>query len=59
MPLEPSVDGKERALIVYFTHPHWNGEDIDGMTAAPKTRLSHVRAALLEVRDGTLVCTSV
>ncbi|MEJ1194540.1 glycoside hydrolase [Pseudarthrobacter sp. CCNWLW207] len=56
VPLEPSAEGKERALIVYFTHPHWNGEDIDGMTADPKTHLSHVRAAVLEVHDGNLVC---
>ena len=59
VPLEPSAEGKERALIVYFTHPHWNGEDIDGMTADPKTHLSHVRAAVLEVHDGNLVCINV
>ena len=59
VPLEASADGKERALIVYFTHPHWNGADIDGMAADPKTHLSHVRAAVLEVRDGNLVCTNV
>ena len=59
VPLEASADGKERALVVYFTHPHWNGADIDGMAADPKTHLSHVRAAVLEVRDGNLVCTNV
>ncbi|MEJ1179890.1 MULTISPECIES: glycoside hydrolase [unclassified Pseudarthrobacter] len=59
VPLEPSAEGKERALIVYFTHPHWNGEDIDGMTADPKTHLSHVRAAVLKVHDGNLVCINV
>jgi len=59
VPLEPSAEGKERALIVYFTHPHWNGEDIDAMTADPKTHLSHVRAAVLEVHDGNLVCINV
>ena len=52
-----SEDGTERALLVYFTHPHWGGEDIDTMAVDPKTRLSHVRAAVLEVRDGHLVCT--
>ncbi|BAS11344.1 hydrolase, hydrolyzing O-glycosyl compounds [Arthrobacter sp. Hiyo4] len=36
VPLQAAADGKERALIVYFTHPHWNGEDIDGMTADPR-----------------------
>jgi hypothetical protein len=50
-------DVKERALLVYFTHPHWGGEDIGTMAPDPKTRLSHVRAAVLEVRDGNLVCT--
>lgn len=59
VPLEPSAEGKERALLVYFTHPHWKGEDIDGMTADPKTHLSHVRAAVLEVHDGNLVCINV
>ncbi|ADX74746.1 glycoside hydrolase [Pseudarthrobacter phenanthrenivorans] len=57
VPLEPREDGTEQALLAYFTHPHWGGEDIDTMAPAPKTRLSHVRAAMLEVRDGTLVCT--
>ena len=59
MPLEPSAEGKERALIVYFTHPHWNGEDIDGMTADPRTHVSHIRAAVLKVHDGNLVCINV
>lgn len=49
--------GAERALLVYFTHPHWNGEDIGTMAPDPRTRLSHIRAAMLEVRDGILVCT--
>jgi len=44
--------------VVYFTHPHWGGEDIDTMAPDPKTRLSHVRAAVVEVRDGVLVCTA-
>lgn len=59
VPLEPSADGKERGLIVYFTHPYWNGENIDAMTADPRTQLSHVRAAVLEVHNGNLVCTNV
>ncbi|MHC6591976.1 family 43 glycosylhydrolase [Arthrobacter sp. C152] len=50
-------DGGPQALIVYFTHPHWNGEDIGTMVPDHRTHLSHVRAAVLEVRDGILVCT--
>jgi hypothetical protein len=57
VPLPDLEDGGERALLVYFTHPHWGGEDIDTMAPLPKTRLSHVRAAVLEVRDGILVCS--
>lgn len=38
VPLEASADGKERALIVYFTHPHWNGAATEGMAADPKTQ---------------------
>jgi hypothetical protein len=57
VPLALGENGKERALLVYFTHPHWGGEDIDTMAPDPKTRLSHIRAAVLEVRGGTLVCT--
>lgn len=56
VPLAPREDGKERALMVYFTHPRWGGEDIGTMDPDPKTRLSHIRAAVLEVRDGNLVC---
>jgi hypothetical protein len=55
--LVPEANGGERALLVYFTHPHWGGEDIDTMAPDPKTRLSHIRAAVLQVRDGNLVCT--
>ena len=54
----PSDGGQDQALVVYFTHPHWGGEDIDTMSPDPKTRLSHVRAAVVEVRDGVLVCTA-
>ncbi|WP_255482191.1 hypothetical protein [Pseudarthrobacter sp. NBSH8] len=57
--MDAAADGKERALIIYFTHPHWNGEDIDSMAADPKTHLSHVRAAVLEVHNGNLVCTNI
>ena len=56
VPLEPQEDGSERALLVYFTHPYWGGEDIDTMEPDPKTHLSHIRAATLEVRAGNLVC---
>ena len=51
-----SDGGTQRALLVYFTHPYWGGEEIDRMAPDPRTRLSHVRAAVLEVRDGILVC---
>jgi len=54
---EMSDAGADRALLVYFTHPCWGGEDIGTMAPDPRTRLSHVRAAVLEVRDGVLVCT--
>ncbi|WP_258803759.1 family 43 glycosylhydrolase [Pseudarthrobacter sp. NS4] len=56
VPLAPTEDGKERALLVYFTHPCWGGEDIHTMEPDPRTRLSHVRAAVLEVSDGNLAC---
>ncbi|MDQ0119925.1 glycoside hydrolase [Pseudarthrobacter sp902506025] len=56
-PGETSDGGAQRALLVYFTHPYWGGEDIDTMAPDPRTRLSHVRAAVLDVRDGVLVCT--
>jgi hypothetical protein len=55
--VETSDGGTQRALLVYFTHPYWGGEDIDTMAPDPRTRLSHVRAAVLEVRGGSLVCT--
>ncbi|MEW1920103.1 glycoside hydrolase [Pseudarthrobacter oxydans] len=57
VPLDPTEDGKERALLAYFTHPYWGGEDIETMAPNPETRLSHLRGAVLEVRDGNLVCT--
>ena len=57
VPLAPGEDGRERALLAYFTHPFWGGEDIGTMAADPTTRLSHIRAAVLEVLDGNLVCT--
>ncbi|MDP9986883.1 hypothetical protein J2S98_002041 [Arthrobacter oryzae] len=56
-PGERADGGTQRALLVYFTHPYWGGEDIDTMAPDPGTRLSHVRAAVLEVLDGNLVCT--
>ena len=34
VPLEPSTDAKERALLVYFTHPYWNGETGTARTSA-------------------------
>jgi len=56
VPGETSDDGTERALLVYFTHPYWGGEDIDTMAPDPRTHLSHVRAAVLEVHGVNLVC---
>jgi hypothetical protein len=56
VPGETSDDGTERALLVYFTHPYWGGEDIDTMAPDPRTHLSHVRATVLEVHGGNLVC---
>ncbi|MET3349496.1 UNVERIFIED_ORG: hypothetical protein ABID57_001168 [Arthrobacter sp. UYEF1] len=41
VPLDAAADVKERALIIYITHPHWNGEDIDAMAADPKTHRWH------------------
>ncbi|VXC27118.1 Glycoside hydrolase, family 43 [Arthrobacter sp. 9AX] len=57
VPLPQREDGSDRALLVYFTHPHWGGEDIGTMAPDPKTHLSHIRAAVLEVQDGSLVCS--
>ncbi|MDT0169427.1 glycoside hydrolase [Pseudarthrobacter sp. BRE9] len=57
VPGDTSDAGTQRALLVYFTHPCWGGEDIDTMAPDPRTHLSHVRAAVLEVRGGILVCT--
>lgn len=39
----------ERALLVYFTHPGWDGTELGDMPAAFAQRRSHVRAAVLRV----------
>ena len=57
------VDGDEpeelsdHLLALSASSPYWGGEDIDTMAPDPKTRLSHVRAAVLEVHGGNLVAT--
>ncbi|MWV51293.1 family 43 glycosylhydrolase [Rathayibacter sp. VKM Ac-2803] len=50
--------GGERALIVYFTHPEWDGSELADMPATASRRRSHVRSAVLTVVDGVLVCSS-
>ena len=56
-PVKRPTTARSVRCLVYFTHPCWGGEDIDTMAPDPRTRLSHVRAAVLEVRGGNLVCT--
>lgn len=48
------VEG-DRAILFYFTHPHWDGSEL-GSTDAAAARLSAVFAAPLTVVDGVLVC---
>ena len=48
------VDG-DRAVLYYFTHPHWDGSEL-GSSDAPAARLSTVFAAPLSVVDDRLVC---
>jgi hypothetical protein len=48
------VDG-DRAVLFYFTHPGWDGSQLDtahGLAA----RVSAIQAAVLTVSNGTLVC---
>ncbi|NQX03443.1 glycoside hydrolase [Rathayibacter sp. VKM Ac-2856] len=47
--------GEDRALIVYFTHPGWDGSELASMPPTAARRRSHVRAAVLSVVDGVLV----
>lgn len=44
----------ERALLVYFTHPGWDGSELGDMPAALAQRRSHVRAAVLTLDGDTL-----
>jgi hypothetical protein len=48
------VDGG-RALLYYFTHPHWDGSEL-GSTDAASARRSAIFAAPLRVEHGVLVC---
>ena len=48
------VEG-DRAVLYYFTHPHWDGAELGSSDAAP-ARLSAVFAAPLAVVDDRLVC---
>jgi len=48
------VDG-DRAVLYYFTHPHWDGSEL-GSSDAAAARLSAVFTALLSVVDDRLVC---
>ena len=48
------VEG-DRAVLFYFTHPHWDGSEL-GSTDAAAARPSAVFAAPLAVVDGVLVC---
>ncbi|MFE5672216.1 hypothetical protein ACFQ58_11490 [Agromyces sp. NPDC056523] len=45
----------DRAILYYFTHPHWDGSEL-GSSDAATARLSAVFAASLTVVDGRLVC---
>ena len=51
------VDGG-RATLYYFTHPHWDGSELEAADAAAsaRARRSAVFAAPLTVRDGVLTC---
>ncbi|ROQ64419.1 hypothetical protein EDF36_1384 [Rathayibacter sp. PhB152] len=49
---------EDRALIVYFTHPGWDGSDLASMPPGAAMRRSHVRAAVLTVVDGALLCSA-
>ena len=48
------VDG-DRAVLYYFTHPHWDGSEL-GSSDAAAARLSAVFTAPLSVVDDRLVC---
>ncbi|WP_400994507.1 hypothetical protein [Agromyces sp. GXQ0307] len=48
------VDGG-RAILFYFTHPHWGGSEL-GSTDAATARRSAIFAAPLDVVDGVLTC---
>lgn len=50
--------GEDRALVVYFTHPGWDGSELASMPATASRRRSHVRSAVLTVLDGVLVCSA-
>ncbi|NQX10771.1 family 43 glycosylhydrolase [Microbacteriaceae bacterium VKM Ac-2855] len=43
-----------RALLVYFTHPGWDGTELGDITPSLAQRRSHVRAAVLAIDGETL-----
>ncbi|MCI2957650.1 hypothetical protein MN032_08095 [Agromyces atrinae] len=45
----------DRAVLYYFTHPHWDGSEL-GSADDAAARLSAVHTAELSVVDGVLVC---
>ncbi|MRX42251.1 hypothetical protein GJR97_00755 [Agromyces sp. Q22] len=49
------VVGRDRGILFYFTHPHWDGSEL-GSTDAAAARRSAVFAAPLVVVDGVLAC---
>ncbi|SMH44371.1 Glycosyl hydrolases family 43 [Rathayibacter oskolensis] len=49
--------GHDRALVVYFTHPKWDGVELADMPPTASRRRSHIRSAVLTVVDGVLVCS--
>jgi hypothetical protein len=48
------VEG-DRAVLYYFTHPHWHGSEL-GSTDAVSARRTAIFAAALRVEHGVLVC---
>jgi hypothetical protein len=49
------VVGRDRGILFYFTHPHWDGSEL-GSTGAAAARRSAIFTAPLAVVDGVLTC---
>lgn len=49
--------GADRALVVYFTHPGWDGDELASMPSTTSRRRSHVRSAVVTAVDGVLACS--